>query len=211
MSERGDRRRERQRLEAEQLLKPLIDYAMYINRVVQCGLGDWPEGPVLLKSFPHADFMAVEPVRRYCWDAWKAGFRGPIIQGALWHTSGNVITLQDFKSRTSMLDPEPQRFGSFETVTVTLDDAVKYVRMPAGLMLLWMDCEGVELEVLKGAQKTLKDSVMAIVCELKDEPKMPNWPKSEQVVSEICGLGFQFVHQVADNGLFVKDYLKCPK
>lgn len=204
------RRRARARAETVELLQPLHDNSIYIGGIVQCGLGDWAEGPILLSQYGGCGYMAVEPIQRFCFEAWQAGFRGPIIQAALWKETGGVTTLQDFRSRTSMLDTEERR-GPVEARLLTLDDAVEFVRFRSCQLLLWMDCEGVELEILKGAKNTL-ESTKVIVCELKDEPKMPGWPTADVVVSTVCGYGYNLWHRVADNGLFVrKEYERCLK
>lgn len=201
------RRRSRQLAEAYDILKPLNLYpGPQPDGIIQCGLGDWAEGQAVLAMFGQRQMLAIEPLQRYCFEAWRDGFRGPIIQGALWHTAGKLITLQDFRTRTSMLDTESRR-GPVEARTLTLDDAVKYVNYRAGRVLLWMDIEGVELEVLKGAAETLKRTV-AIVCELKDEPRMANWPNTNAVISQLASLGYTFMTRIADNGLFYRnDYV----
>ena len=148
---RGEKRRARARAETAELLQPLLKHIVPVSGVVQCGLGDWAEGPVLNEFFNNdQEFMAVEPIQRYCFEAWRDGFRGPIIQAALWNCTGKRINLQDFRSRTSMLDKESRR-GEFPSTTLTLDDALEYVQFEpeakwlmmygqASSLLLWMDC-----------------------------------------------------------------------
>lgn len=199
------RRRLRSQKEARTLFSYIPDHLLAeTDGVIQCGLGDWAEGPVLLEKFPTrcCKYLAVEPVPRFCFEAWAAGFRGPIVQGALWNATGGEFAFQDFRSRTSMLDTEPRR-GEIRARLYTLDDVVQFTQFSANMPLLWMDCEGVELTILQGAQNTLKN-VHVLICELKDEPKMKNWPNTEVVVSEIEKLGFSYENRVADNGLFIR-------
>lgn len=204
----AQRRRERAQRETRQLLHEFDLFPQVrIDSVIQCGLGDWAEGPVLLEKFPpyRTKYFAVDPIQRFCFEAWKAGFVGPIIQGALWHTTGQNVSLQDFRSRTSMLDQELRR-GAVETRTYTLDDACQFVNYRPRNGLLWMDCEGVELEILKGAHMTLR-AVNAIICELKDQPKMPNWPVADVVIQTVESYGYKFIRRVSDDGLFLnKNY-----
>lgn len=201
-------RKKRAQDEARELLAPFrLGNGVRIKYLIQCGLGDWAEGPVLLDTFQHSKFLAVEPVQRYCHEAWRAGFRGSIIQGVLWHETGRVFELNDFRSRTSMLDKESRHLGKFHATSMTLDDAVEWVGFNLGthpnMTLLWMDCEGVELEILKGASKTLAN-VYAIVCELKDRPNFEGWPPTQEVIAKLDDLGYYLHTQVTQNGLFLK-------
>lgn len=204
-------RRARARQETCELLAPIGPDSPYnIENVIQCGLGDWAEGPVLLSMFKDAKFLAVDPVYRYCHEAWRDGFRGPIIQGLLWSESGIDFELNDFRSRTSVFDTEDRFLGKFKTRSLTLDNAVEwscfeFTNQFDFATLLWMDVEGAELKILEGARKTL-DEVAAIVCELKDEPKFENWPKAGVMISEIEKLGFRLKHRVSDNGLFLRKF-----
>lgn len=197
-------RRLRARAEAADLLKPLIVNNIGIDGIIQCGLGDWAEGPVLLSFFPpmNHQYLAIEPIHRYCYEVWGRGFRGPIIQGALWCNTGEIMELSDFRTQTSALDKE-RRLGKFSTSTVTLDDAVWYTKFNAPRILLWMDIEGVELVVLQAAERTLSKTV-AIVCELKDKPRLENWPNAVQVIEKLKELGYNLHLRIKDNGLFMR-------
>jgi FkbM family methyltransferase len=201
----AQRRRARAQKETNALLCGIPPYVLdQFDGIIQCGLGDWAEGPVLLEAFPpkRYSYLAVEPIPRFCFEAWAAGFRGPIIQGALWKETGGQVSLQDFRSRTSMLDTEPRR-GEVKARLLTLDDAVTYSNFSANGVLLWMDCEGVELTILQGAAETLKKTPV-IICELKDEPKMANWPPASAIIQQLNSLGYYFIDRVSDNGLFFK-------
>jgi FkbM family methyltransferase len=208
----AQKRRKRAREETDQLLTPLVEALCprYLDGVIQCGLGDWAEGPVLNQLFTGAKFMAVEPIQRYALEAWQAGFRGPIVQGVLWNKTGKVFHIEDFRTKTSMLDKEKRR-GKFSAMSYTLDDAVKFVGYELEWRdhLLWMDVEGVELEILKGAKKTLERTV-AIVCEVKDKPRIKGWPPTEVVEKFITDLGFVKWHRISDNSLFVRPGVECP-
>lgn len=197
-------RRARARHETGVLLQPLFDQDIYIDGVIQCGLGDWAEGPVLLEKFSTQRFLAVEPVHRYCLEAWRDGFRGPIIQAALWSETGVWFELNDFRSRTSILDKERRYLGHFKVQSITLDNAVEYVKYWSTATLLWMDCEGVEPQILQGAKKTL-ENVKAIVCELKDKPRFPGWAVADEMIRVMGSLGFGLELRVTDNGLFLRN------
>lgn len=197
----GEKRRQRARKQASLLLRPLK--SAKLDCIIQCGLGDWAEGPVLLDMFPNLAYMAVDPVHRYCHEAWDAGFRGPIIQGLLYSVTGITKQLYDWRTRTSIHDGTDHGLGSIDARTITLDDAVQYVNFTKGNALLWMDVEGAELEILKGATETLK-SVVAIICELKVGSKFSAWPTKEETIKEIESLGYTLVKEVKANGLFIK-------
>lgn len=199
----ADKRKRRSRKEAYRLLAPLKEKNIIIDSVIQCGLGDWAEGPVLLDLFPDALYMAAEPLHRYCHETWAAGFKGPIIQGVLWSKTGEEKKLHDWRTRTSVYDEAPHGLGSVAVRTITLDDAVRCVGFSGKSSLLWQDCEGAELEILKGAEQTLK-SVQAIICELKRGTPFPEWPTRDVVIDEIELLGFELVKEVSSNGLFLR-------
>lgn len=197
----GEKRKQRAQNQASRLLRPLK--SAKLDCIIQCGLGDWAEGPVLLDMFPNLAYMAVDPVHRYCHEAWAAGFRGPIIQGLLYNTTGITKQLYDWRTRTSIHDEKSHGLGTIDACTLTLDDAVQYVNFTKGNTLLWMDVEGAELEILKGATETLK-SVVAIISELKVGAKFPAWPTKEETIKEIEALGYTLVKEVRANGLFIK-------
>lgn len=200
----GDKRKRRARKETAKLLSPLKEKGINIDCIIQCGLGDWAEGPVLLNLFPNATCMAVEPIHRYCHEAWAAGFRGSIIQGLLWNETGLKKKLNDWRTRTSVHDEARHGLGSFSTYTLTLDDAVKWCVFPENHeCLLWMDVEGAELEILKGAEQTLK-SVVAIVCELKRGERLPGWPQAEEMMAVIESLGYKMEKEIQPNALFLR-------
>lgn len=199
----ADIRKRRSRKKAYRLLAPLKEKNIIIDSVIQCGLGDWAEGPVLLDLFPDALYMAAEPLHRYCHETWAAGFKGPIIQGVLWSKTGEEKTLHDWRTRTSVHDEAPHGLGSVAVRTITLDDAVRCVGFSGKSSLLWMDCEGAELEILEGAIKTL-GLVEAIVCELKSETSFTAWPTRDVIIPKIESLGYTMVLEVASNGLFLR-------
>jgi FkbM family methyltransferase len=207
----AQKRRKRAREETNQLLTPLVEALCpkYLDGVIQCGLGDWAEGPVLNQLFSGARFMAVEPIQRYALEAWQAGFRGSIVQGVLWDRTGKVFHIEDFRTKTSMLDKEKRR-GKFSAMSYTLDDAAEFVGYEYWWRdsLLWMDVEGVELTILKGAKKVLERTI-AIVCEVKDKPRIKGWPPTEEVEAFITNLGFKKWHRISDNSLFVIPGIEC--
>lgn len=201
-----DKRKRRARREARSLLLLATEHVT-IDSIIQCGLGDWAEGPTLLKMYPSASYLAVEPIHRYCHETWAAGFRGPIIQGLLWNETGLEKTLNDWRTRTSVYDESQHGLGPITAYTVTLDDAVERTAFRGKSILLWMDVEGAELEILKGAGETLK-SVQSIISELKKGTKFPGWPEAEEVVSFLLSIGFELKETIRCNGVFVRKQSK---
>lgn len=199
----SEHRKAKSRKEALALLSIIKERAVPIKSVIQCGLGDWAEGPVMLDLFSHASFLAVEPIHRYCFESWAAGYRGPIIQGLLWNETGLTKELHDHRTRTSVHDDKPHGLGSLIAKTVTLDDAVTWTKFQAEDVLLWMDCEGSELEILKGAKATLLHT-NAIICELKRRDRHPSWPDAEEAISVLDSLGYEMVDKMRTDGLFLR-------
>lgn len=200
---RTQRRMEEARRIAESFFSSIEENGVSIAGVVQVGIGPWWEGEELLRFFPSAHYLGIEPLQRYIYNAWNLGFRGPIIEGAVCGETGNELIMYDRRDRTSVhFEDDQSRLPQVRTTTITLDDAVKYVRFPDVPTLLWMDCEGGELQALDGANNFI-DQVVAIVAELKDAPKLQTWPNADEVISRLDGLGF-YLHSRIGDGLFLR-------
>lgn len=203
---RALRRRTRSQAETRELLRPPPG-GWPVDGLIQGGLGDWAEGPVLLDLWGHLPWMAADPVHRYAHEAWRDGFRGPIIQAALWDVTGALLELSDFRSRTSVYDNGARYLGKFKTYTIALDDAVRFVRYPSAAPALWLDCEGAELTILRGAG-TVLPSVPLIVIELKNRPAFPGWPCAREVNSALDDYGFRLFRRIGDNAVYVRKGIK---
>lgn len=72
-----------------------------------------------------------------------------------------------------------------------------------------MDCEGSELLVLKGAEKTLKKNKIKIFCEIHHDYLSHFGQSAQDIVNYLKKLGFQ-VYSVSLNDLNLgKEFYKC--
>ena len=65
-------------------------------------------------------------------------------------------------------------------------------------VLLWLDCEGSELEALRGGKRFLRDHVAVVNVELTGKPRMSGWPRAHQVHSWLISQGFHqaWIHSI---------------
>lgn len=195
-------RREHQRRDALAMLESIP--CELIQEVIQIGLGDWAEGPVLLHKLSHCRFFAFEPVDRYIEAVKKDGFPGKIYRKIVWDKDGEFITFGDRRTQSSVFcDDNIKGLSSITEETITLDTWAKDLLVPLRGSLLWMDCEGAERHVLKGAEEMIK-SVKYVICEHRDDPKFEGWAKSKDLIEDLKELGFHHKLQVGKDGVFVR-------
>ena len=106
------------------------------------------------------------------------------------HPGGNSIYRenQEFNPNVDQMFPESQ---AVIKETITIDDAVELFgyKLPT---LIKMDVQGSELNVLKGAQKTLK-GVTDIILEMQHENYNVGAPNVEEVTKYLEEIGFKLV------------------
>jgi FkbM family methyltransferase len=56
--------------------------------------------------------------------------------------------------------------------------------------LLWLDCEGSELNILKGGREFVENGVVIINVEMTGRPQHAGWPPPKEVHQHLCDLGF---------------------
>lgn len=197
-----DRRRRNSRKRTFELLYDVEG----IKTVMQVGIGDWAEGPALISLYNDVSFIGIEPIHRYREEAIRKGFPGIIFPGVCWSESGIDFTFADQRTESNLFEKDIPRWDNISAKSITLDEICIGCR-ERGLwkppVLLWMDCEGSELEVLKGGREALKD-ISHMIVELKDRPKRPNvQTPGHKLIYELGEIGF-FLRRRQEDGLFVK-------
>jgi len=173
-----------------------------VDAVIQCGLGDWAEGPALKETFGgRVPFLAVDPVPRYIHEAIKDGFPGVLLRAALWSESAGWFEFHDRRTRTSMLSEVDKNKKTIRARRLTLDHAVEEAHISFRHAFLWMDCEGSEHEILKAAKRTIYHTEY-ILCELKEQPKIDGWLSAKELTNIFEGLGFSLIVNIRGDGLF---------
>ena len=90
--------------------------------------------------------------------------------------------------------PDPQRYEVIETQTVRVRslDSLRHdpsMRMPRSIDFIKLDTQGTELNILKGAQATLRGQVIGIEVEVEFAPFYEGQPLFRDVDAFLAGLG----------------------
>lgn len=159
-AQRSAWRQQRQNREASILIESIT----HLDSIIFVGLGNWLEGALIMKRFPCARYMAIEPIARFSREAkTKRRFPGRIVTGAAWNENGQTLKMEDRREKTSAFRPstEPNGKHTFTAATHRLDDL--FLKETSGVTLLWLDCEGAEPEALSGAPELLKRARYVII------------------------------------------------
>lgn len=168
--------------------------------IYQVGVGLWhAEVEVLQEEWPGVEFMSTEPDPRIVKELKKEGYPGELTEVALGSKVGRSTLY--FKSRhkdgSSLYPHKKQKEGvKHDTISVpvtTLD--ILYGKPRKGRILLWMDCEGSELEVLKGGEQFI-EGVDVVNVEITGRPPCHGWPTPEEVHDWLVDRGYflQWIH-----------------
>lgn len=183
---------------AKQLLS-LVDKDL-VDSVVVVGVGSFDEGPAFAETLGlEIPYLGIDPME-YCGET----FPGQIIHAAAHFSSGMTAKLGDRYGKSSVfcLDARKNR-TVVHTKTVALDDVVPDTfRKP----LLWLDCEGSEVNALVGAKKVLKRAHY-VVAEHRPNPEFPGWCSSEQLFECLRFEAFTEFARVEPNSKGVTDSL----
>jgi len=95
-----------------------------------------------------------------------------------------------WKNGCSLFRHNPETQVEEITVDVTTLDMVNSVTEYPDGGLLWLDCEGSELNALNGGQTFITDKIDAINIEMTGVPRGPNWCKPIDVYRKLTELGF---------------------
>lgn len=165
--------------------------------VCQVGVGCNPEETaVFLDAWPNVTIIGFEALPD-CYKSAKATYPGALINLAVGQevkADVPIWTPPRHKDGSSLFEPNLEGCRQTTTDMTTLD-----VYFPQGPLtsrtLLWLDCEGSELDVLKGAPNFLSH-VQVVNVEMTAKPIGANWCDSNQVHDFLMAAGFkrQWVH-----------------
>ena len=157
--------------------------------------------PLIYNAFPDAHFVLADPVAE-CENQvarWKDRISMEFHCCAVGAAKGSVqvniptTTRRTAIARASVLEYAEgyrETFESVEKIEVpvrTLDDLAKGAVPPFGIKI---DTEGYELEVIKGARKTLKDSEF-VLAEVSVRPRFEGGYRFSEFVAEMGKQGFE--------------------
>jgi FkbM family methyltransferase len=187
--------------------------------VVQVGVGfNHEECDVLSAEWPETKWIGFEP---HPGIASKIKYPGQLINKAVGGFEGKVLlSMKSRHADGSSLKQFPQDV-SVREVLVEVTTLDRHFQLPApDNTLLWLDCEGSELNVLHGATEFLR-GVEMINIEMTPKPTGIGWPSTVQVHDFLTATGFwlQWTHTTRETQydavyvrqhLFKPEYCICP-
>ena len=194
--------------------------------IFQVGIGRYcKEVDVFREAWPEAELIGFEPHPEIVYQ--MQDYPGLLIRKALGCTTGRVKLFWDpahMDGASVYGDPTNKRLEETEVEIDTLNDYDNKVnwKRDGDRVLLWLDCEGSELEVLEGG-KAFVVQVDVINVELTGKPSRLGWPDPVAVNRWLLDHGFllQYVHtqRIASGQvdaiyvrpvLFRPEYCCCP-
>lgn len=143
-----------------------------IDTIIQAGVGYGNEVPRLRERFPHARLFGFEPCRQFLKYWLDAGYPGVLLPFALAGSPGmRTLYLRGGRAEASSFYPRANETKADSVLAVTLDDMFG-AALPGRMCLLWMDCEGAELDALRGGAALLKMAVRYCLIEVADNNLM---------------------------------------
>lgn len=133
------------------------------------------------------------------------------------HLAGSSLFKRD-------IDDKGKDWDTINVEVKTLDSWVSTTVIPVDDKgLLWLDCEGSELNALKGGYRFLQDFVSVVNVEMTGRPYGSEWPSSKEVHDYLVQQGFRRawfhttrVHQGQYDAIYVRQdllnpaYCSCP-
>jgi len=191
--------------------------------IIQVGIGfTHEETNVLTKEWPDCKWIGFEPHPHI---VKKIHYPGLIHEVAIGRKVG-MCTLHIKRrhadgSSTLPFGEDIQILKKLEVTQTTLDRILDINNLPDGI-LLWLDCEGSELDALIGAEKLMKSGkVKMLNVEMTPNKPAESWPDPSEVHRVISNYGFyrQWVHTLRDGqydaiyacrDVFNPTYCSCP-
>jgi len=194
--------------------------------IFQVGIGRYcKEVDVFREAWPEAELIGFEPHPEIVYQ--MQNYPGLLVRKALGRRKGQARLFWDpahLDGASVCGDPSNDRLEEADVEIDTLDNYhAKVAWKRAGdRVLLWLDCEGSELDVLIGGEKFMP-CVDVVNVELTGNPPRPGWPEPVVVNRWLLDHSFvlQYVHtQRASAGqvdaiyvrpeLFKPEYCCCP-
>lgn len=166
--------------------------------VIQVGIGTRPEETAVFKdAWPNHELIGFE-AHPGVFNAVKGSYPGQLYNCAIGNRRGSVDlwTPPRHKDGSSIHKHEGMdNLTKCVTRISTLDFEIGWDRIEDKDVLLWLDCEGCELDVLEGAAKVLK-RVSTVNVEMTAKPISSKWCDANQVHDFLIAAGFkrQWVH-----------------
>lgn len=193
--------------------------------IFQVGIGCYyKEVEVFQEAWPEADLIGWEPFPSV---VQLRDYPGLLVRKALGRHVGKVRLFWDpahVNGASIYHDPTNPRLESAEVEMDVLDNYYDKIawKQADERPLLWLDCEGSELDVLVGGEKFVSE-IDVINVELTGRPLRASWPSAVMVNRWLLDHGFllQFVHtqRMASSqvdaiyvrpNLFLPEYCCCP-
>jgi len=200
------------------------------STIIQVGIGvKHKEADIMKHAWPEAELIGFEPHPDILKGLKKKGkeYPGILFETALSSFSGKAQLHSRIHSKDGAslyphilregLEPK-DRLRQFTVDVSTLDGVFDLtVRGLKGSALLWMDCEGSELEVLKGGEETL-ERVEVVNVETTSKPLGYGWCSPLEVHEWLTERGFfrQWLHTMRSvhgqvDVIYVREHLFKPE
>ena len=208
------------------LVAELIEYEP--DHIIQVGIGkNHQEVDVMKVAWPNATFVGFEANPHIGID----DYPGKLIRVAVGAEAGKATLYFNKKHKDgSSFFPHNDPIGPMqvEVDVVALDDmSMEELDMPIQQklpnVLLWLDCEGMEFDVLRGCEKLLDQHVDVVNVEMTSNPPGDGWCTPNEVHDFLLEHGFlrQWVHTQRTSAgqtdaiyvrphLFNPNYCCCP-
>lgn len=183
--------------------------------VYQVGVGHYhQEADVLLEEWPGVKFIGFEPHPELA----KEPYPGVVHQVAISDRIGSAtLYAKKYHKDGSSLFPLTgmDRCRMIEVPVSTLD--FLFPEPPTGRILLWLDCEGSELDALRGGEKFVK-RVDVVNVEITANPLGEAWCSPKSIHDWLLAKGFvrqwihtQRIHSGQYDGIYCKRELFKPE
>ncbi len=167
--------------------------------MIQVGVGNYHQEVDVLKSeWSGVKFIGYEPHPRVC-KRLKKTYPGPVHPIALSNKTGKYDL--NIKARhsdgSSLLDlHDGSRLETVKVDVDTLDNVCPADIHSYRRILLWLDCEGSELDVLEGGEETIHKHISMINLEMTAAPPSAGWGHPVEIHKWMVDRGWflQWIH-----------------